>query len=435
MEQYEEDALSRENKKDVNEPEVSLRQLVPADNTMYQPDTFVLGEVGVLQPEKTEALMESLGQTATCLYEDLDELVECDGYDYMRKIMRQHHSCIVTGENGSGKSCATILAEYDLEEEMENLEVIVTHDDVWGIYKEIWHALDRPIPPVDEIVGPSLVRRGRRRIIFPCANCQRHCTLYATNFDLRPEKEDILYSLYVEIEGKCPLIRDMAYSQLRKLEGNIFVIRIPDIDDELITLLTQLLAIGEVIILANPEQAKTLRKYTRFNKLPVRRFPKPPPSFFYELVKKRMESSNLSKIPFTMRALNCAIVLCKHNPGKFIQLLSQTLEESLLDEEPRVVDIESVFYTVAATLDEKTMIEITLMKFNGWTKVKLIKAAIEEIFDFDIDGKRLGRILSSDMNLEKRSNPDSEYLIPATHTLPDITKVTKVTKDNLLLST
>lgn len=353
-------------------------------------------------------LIKSLSQTTKELFEELTDLAEWEGADLLRKLIKENRSCLVVGEDRSGKSCASSIAEDDTEE----LKVISYPNDTYDIYKQLWHLVDYVIPKTtQQIKDPQQTNppHSKERILR-CGHCSRHCIVDPTAKLKGPIVPSPTISgiikMFQGITGKCPLIIKQVNDHLSQLQGSIFVIRVPDVDTDLLTLFTQLLEIGTLVILANPRQAKQLREeHNRFRSLPIYRFPKPKADFFIEVVKIRVEDIGMDTSPFTPKACLSTALLSGKSIGKYVENLARGLDQLQLDGRLEQIDPKYMLKVAADSLDEDSMILNTISNYEGWFGISKVSKDIKDAFDTDISPKRIGwrlKELVDGNKLEKR---------------------------------
>ncbi|MFC2016976.1 hypothetical protein ACFLUD_01010 [Chloroflexota bacterium] len=380
----------------------------PVVNTDSILQKFKAGEIAV---KTIDRLAQNLTISSTNLYfEKSLDLVDWKGNQWLQNIAQQGRSCIVVGEDGIGKSTAMIVAEDADDNESGIHYILPSPGDTSEIFKDLWDKLGRPLPEYTQFA----VRSDTWKRIYKCNRCQRACEFYSN----WPDKDfDIDVGFVID---KCLLIMDQVCEHLEQLNDTI-VVRISDLDTDLINLFKQMLQHDlTVVILANHEQVKILKKHEIFRRLPQKRFPRPTPEFFFKLAATLLKNAELDITPISPNALVLITLLSRFNPGKYVSLLSQILDEMRCEQPIMTIDIEFVVRTIAEAWDEETMIIYALSKYQGkHVKVERLCSIISETFGKIINDGSLGRKLKNVYGLTSRRNNGSEIKVPdSIHMLP-----------------
>ena len=366
----------------------------PISSKNHSTNVLVCQPLGKEVLAQVPDLSKNLNFTTGDLYEEISDLVDWEGADLLRKLIKRKRSCMVVGEDEAGKSCASYIAEDDTE----NLRVISYPDDTYDVYKELWFLLNSVLPgTTSQIADPKQSGLFRKDHVLRCGHCSRRCIIdpYArvkAPIVPTPDIHDIRMMIS-NVTGKCPLIIKEVNDHLAELQGSIFVIRVPDVDNDLIDLFTQLLEIGTLIILTNPKQAKQLREHNRFRRLPVYRFPKPNADFFLKVLQIRLEDVGMAISPFTAKACLLAALLSQRKPGRYVETLGRALDQFQLDGRKEQIDPTYMLRVVADSMDERSMVLATISNYEGWFGTSELSRDIRDTFDTNISPKRLGWLI------------------------------------------
>lgn len=344
----------------------------------------------LLVVKQIDDLIKNLTRTTESLYYGGGVLEHWKGVDFLNKHIGRGKSCLIIGEDRGGKAIATILCEESGQH--EKLISIPCPNDIDAIYHELWfYGLGSLLPHDNWNITKKY---DWEALNSTCGECERGCLLKKPkgSFIFWPETERVK-SIMAEITGKCSLIRYVVLSKLQKLGNNTIVLRIPDVNNDLIKLLGQLLDNTSVVILCNPEQAQLLLKYNRFKQLPSFIFPEPPPDLFPKILQARMEEVGMEMSPFDHEACNIMAVLSKFNFGGWNTMAARLLNQIELDGKRETVDIGYTLKMLTGSLDKATMALIILSKHKDWLSAEDLSIEIENTFKVSIPVKSLGWLL------------------------------------------
>lgn len=374
-------------------------------------------KVGQLVPEQLECLVRSISNLND--NHEKAPLIEWEAVPRLQNIIKRHRSIILCSDDGAGKTVSLFLAQW-LDPEQETLPNPTASVHYFyppplnsaEVYKEVWYLLNRPLPGHQYIGERS---EGWARV-YRCTNCQRRCRLLIGWPDTQEDWETEVAT--ASGEDRCPLIIDQVHNNLSKLRGTI-VLRLPaEVDSDLVTILDKLLDHVPLVMLANREQVKILMKRAKFRQLQPRHFPKPPPAFFLELTTSLFRDAGMDTTPITLDALLLLIMVSEENPGKFVNLLSEILEEMLWTGEPlRTVDSEFIVRTIGLTWDEATMVTYAINSYRGKrVAISELSSIIKETFHIEISEETMGKKLKNDFGFKgKRRSDGMWYMIPTNY--------------------
>lgn len=362
-------------------------------------------KVGKLSMENVDSIMQSITATSSNLFwDDSQNLIEWKAVPWFRYIVEKNQSCIVVGEDGIGKSATMNLAEpFDDNEHIYHY-VLPCPCDTDELYWSLWHRLDRPLPRITDYAEQASYNWKQ---CYICKYCKRKCT-----FTLNPPGDN--YKIEVAMaEGHCPLIIDQVHRNIENFSSTI-VVKVPDIDNDLLDLLVSLLKNDIcLVLLANHDQLTILQKKEILRRLPVKRFPMPNHEFFFTVTASILNASSVDVMPITVGALKLLILISRFNPGMFVKLFIKILEEMRYANIVHTVDENYVIKVIAVDWDEGAMIIYALSKYQGnYVKVRQIRDIIKTTFGIDVKDSRLGRKLANDFGLESRRNNGAEYQVP-----------------------
>jgi DNA-binding transcriptional ArsR family regulator len=340
-----------------------------------------------LSAEQISGLIKNLTKTTQELYFD-GNLEHWEGVDLLQKLINRGQSCLVIGEDRGGKACAAALCE---DGQHKDVILIPCPSDIDGIYYDLWTELGMLLPHDN---WNRTKRYNWDTLNSTCGECERECPLKKSkgSFFLWPEPDKAQYEMG-KVTGNCILMRYIVLANLQKLKNDVVMIRIPDVNNDLIKLLIQLLENTRVIILANPEQNQLLLKYNRFRQLPSWVFPKPPPNLFPKILQSRMKEIGMSISAFDIEACNVMALLSKYNFGGFNTMAARVLNQIELDGKREQVDVGYTLKLLTGSLDKATMAMITLSKHKGWVSAEDLSIEIENTYRVSIPEKSLGKLL------------------------------------------
>ena len=336
----------------------------------------------LLVSEQIDGLIENLTKTTKDLYYD-GKLEYWEGVDTLNSCINRGKSCLVIGDEKGGKACAAALCEDGQHKGLIN---IPCPTDVDSIYYDLWFALDTLLPYHN---WNRTKRYNYDALHSTCGICERECLL---KMAIWPEPDQAI-GIMGNITGKCLVMRYVVLANLKKLGNNIIMVRIPDVDKDLLKLLGRLLDNTSVVILCNPEQNQSLCKYNRFRQLPSFIFPKPPPDLFPRILQSRMEEVGMEMSPVDQEACNIMALLSKFNFGGFNTMAARILNQVQLDGKREPVDAGYTLNLLTGSLDKTTMALIILSKHKDWLSAEDLSGAIENTFKVSIPVKSLGKLL------------------------------------------
>jgi hypothetical protein len=342
--------------------------------------------VSICQPQEQIAnLIKSLSQTGPDFYRN-GRLLHWLGVDSLQNIIKQNQSCIVVGDERGGKGCAATLCQDGAD---DNVLIMASPVDVDEIFARLWRWLDRPTPSIEH-------DNISTHINIPdstCGKCELECEL-KKNPSLWEEPDKVSWVLGDKID-KCSMVKHLVKNNLFKLRGRTVMLRIPDLNNDLLKLLGELLQNTTLIILANPEQKQKLYKQYRFRQLTSRIFPKTTNSFLFQMLASRVRDTGMSVPPFSLEATMLASFFSQRNPGRFLEMLARALNQAELEGRTEQIDMEYALRVMADSLDEKAMTFIALSETKVVTRPGEVTAVIERRFGVRIEPRRVGELLRS----------------------------------------
>lgn len=350
-------------------------------------------------PEQIAKLIRSLTETSTDLYRN-GRLQEWLGVDSLRNIIKQGQSCIVVGNERAGKGCAATLCKDGSD---DSLIIMPSPVDTNEIFAQLWYWLDKPIP---SIIRPNNI--SSEIVPFLCPKCKLECRFKGTILWDEPDRARWVLG---DMTGKCLMKRQLVFNNLSKLRGKTVILRIPDLDNDLIILLGKLLESTTLIILATPEQKKKLDKDYRFRRLLSLLFPRATDDLLSRILASRVADTGMNGSPFSPEVVMLASTLSQRITGNFTQILARILIQAELEGRTQAIDTEYTLRVIAESLDEKAMVLVTLSEFRGYIRPGELSVIIEERFGVRINPRRIGDLLRSLKYNFHRSNRGNEYLI------------------------
>jgi hypothetical protein len=196
--------------------------------------------------------------------------------------------------------------------------------------------------------------------------------------------------------GKCPMKRYLVFHNLFRLRGKTVILKIPDLNNDLVTLLSELLENSNLIILATPKQKEKLYKENRFRRLPHWVFPKANDDFLLRILDTRVKDAGMNRSPFTPDATMLILALSQRSPGILNQILARILNQAELDGRTELIDGGYALEAIAETLDDKAMVLVALME----TEYKIerpgkLVSVIERKFGVSIQARGIGEVFRS----------------------------------------
>lgn len=329
------------------------------------------------------SLIIGLTRTSAGSYED-GLLLPWVGVDFLQQRIRQKQSCIVTGDEWAGKGCAATLCQNSSN---NSLIVIPSPVDTDEIFARLWYHLDKPTPTITynptthEYTIPSST----------CANCRLECRLKTTPSWDEP---DTIKWLLSDITSKCLMKRYLVHHNLSKLRDKVVMLRIPDLNNDLLILLSELLERTTLIILATPKQKEKLCKENRFRRLHHLVFPKATDDFLLRILDAKVKDAGMDNSPFTPDATTLILALSQRSPGIFNQILDRILNQAELDGRTELIDSGYALEAIGETLDDRAMVLLALIE----TEYKIdrpgeLVSVIERKFGVSIQARGIGEVL------------------------------------------
>jgi hypothetical protein len=208
------------------------------------------------------------------------------------------------------------------------------------------------------------------------------------------------------VEGNCPLHKEEVVKNIEQFRGRIVIIRLPEVNNEIIDLLKSILGVTILVLLINPEQKITLDKQLTFRRLPHHNFPKSTLELFFDLAKVFHAESIVTDEAFRLIAR-----LSNGNPGAFVTNLKLVFSELELAGLTSPATPVFVAEKLESNIPLEQAIEIIAEFKSGWVSVEEVRHDLLINFNMNITNETIGKRLKK-LRLTFRKNPAAEYYFP-----------------------
>lgn len=352
--------------------------------------------------------------------------IETPALTYVRQLFDKDLSALVIVPEGGGKT-AIVQAIGNEEfiwdkEQVGEMDWITVSDcpDVDSLIRELWEYAEYPAPTFSEVWdkgADGIFSKHKNGLI--CFFCKRECTLFSLKLQTYIgfpdyDDQDVVSGLGRQ-GGDCPLIRNKTMAELPTLRMNVAleVPRNPSL--EYIKILKKLYKNRDhpqFIILCPPEAEDSLHQ--SFPTLVVKRPPATPVSLLLQIYTQRLENAGLTVSPLSPLSLTLLANISRGNPGRFLHLVGQLIDNIDMDGKLETVSDAYVYSRIRDEISDDLAIQIIIGQLKrssgSWVKAKTFRRMFVQLFNHDISLESVG-CLMVELGLHKRRNPDAEYFV------------------------
>jgi len=340
-------------------------------------------------PEHARILLKRLN-VETIFVANEDELpVPSTGSKFIENIIYLRESCLIEGESGAGVRTAAAIAEFQSE---TVCDLIFGGNDS-DIFAELWCLVGFPIPRLADFLKSQ--KKG-----WVCTFCKWSCPILddLAWTGIFPDSDEITLVI-ASLKHECKLKREMVKKNISDLVGKTIILKLVNLDKELVDIVTTLLQNNVVIILINPEQKKVIDKNQYFQGLTCYHFPEPTVQFIIDLAHFYKLGDFMNE-----RAILIAAIITKGNPRRFLDLIREaalTLQDGQTISEYLIVKLGRTLIT-----DIRNKVAVASIA-SGSNVPAIIRKQVITLFKEDITLKQISDILAERLAIKETLQGDA----------------------------